>query len=344
MNLIIHAPNIHQGGGKALLLQLLRSAVMNSPYILLTDTRLRLDQVMDHVRVLYFPPTLHGRWSAEWSLSCLAKPGDLVLCMGNLPPLLPCAGQVVVFLQNRYLVEARSFSGMSLKVKLRITMERLWLRRRIRRDMKLVVQTPSMKGAAEVTLGVSARVLPFFTQTDQKRQSPPDRLAGFLYPATADKHKNHLNLLAAWKLLHESGVDAELHLTVDANQELLETITRLQKAGVAIVNHGYLDPAQLSDLYGRCAALIFPSLFESFGLPLLEAQSAGLPVIASELDYVRDVVIPVETFDPQSPVSIVRAVRRFLGVPEQVVVPMLPADFLREVSHLGKLQPTGPLL
>jgi glycosyltransferase involved in cell wall biosynthesis len=210
--------------------------------------------------------------------------------------------------------------------------------------MNLVVQTPSMKCAAEITLGISPIVLPYFTHTDQKRQSQPDRFAGFVYPATADKHKNHLKLLAAWKLLHESGVNADLHLTVDSNKDVLEAITRLQRVGVAIVNHGYLDQSQLSVLYGRCAALIFPSTAESFGLPLLEAESAGLPVIASELDYVRDVVIPVETFDPQSAVSIVRAVRRFLGVPEQVVVPMLPEDFLREVSHLGKLKPTKPSL
>jgi glycosyltransferase involved in cell wall biosynthesis len=189
-----------------------------------------------------------------------------------------------------------------------------------------------MQGAAKNALGVSPHVLPFFLHVKPKPHSQSDRIARFVYPATADKHKNHINLLAAWKLLNESGVEAELHLTVDGNREVLEAISRLQKAGVAIVNHGQLSPGQLTDLYASCAALIFPSHAESFGLPLLEAQAAGLPVIAAERDYVRDVVVPAETFDPHSAVSIARAVRRFLSTPEPPCVPMSPADFLREVS------------
>jgi glycosyltransferase involved in cell wall biosynthesis len=252
--------------------------------------------------------------------------------MGNLPPLLPCAGKIVVFLQNRYLVDELPLDGISRKVRLRIAVERLWLRFRLQKGMRLIVQTPSMQGVTKNALGVLPHVLPFFAYADPKPPSRPDRVAGFLYPATADKHKNHMNLLAAWKLLYESGVHAELHLTVDGNREVLEIISRLKKTGVAIINHGHLTQSQLSNLYGRCAALIFPSLVESLGLPLMEAQAVGLPVIASERDYVRDVIVPAETFDPQSAVSIARAVRRFLSVPEPPFMPISPAEFLREVS------------
>ena len=62
--------------------------------------------------------------------------------------------------------------------------------------------------------------------------------------------------------------------------------------------------------------MIFPSTSESFGLPLVEAAHLGLPILAPELDYVRDVCSPVQTFDPTSPLSIARAVKRFLKVPE----------------------------
>ena len=50
---------------------------------------------------------------------------------------------------------------------------------------------------------------------------------------------------------------------------------------------------------------------------MLEARAAGLPIITGELDYVRDIVDPDETFDPRSPLSIARAVRRFLDRPEE---------------------------
>ena len=71
---------------------------------------------------------------------------------------------------------------------------------------------------------------------------------------------------------------------------------------------------EINDLYSVSRALIFPSLNESFGLPLLEAQYLGIPIIASELDYVREVVDPIETFNPQSANSIATAVKRFIGV------------------------------
>ena len=63
--------------------------------------------------------------------------------------------------------------------------------------------------------------------------------------------------------------------------------------------------------YQQHEALIFPSLTESLGLPILEAQAMGLSIIASEKDYVRDIIEPDQSFDPHSYISIARAVMRF---------------------------------
>jgi len=331
MSLIIHAPNIHQGGGRTLLIELMRSVGSSESCTLLTDTRLDLETMQDRFRILSFSPTAAGRFSAERELSLLARPGDLVLCMGNLPPLMRCAGKVVVFLQNRYLVDNLPLDGIPLRVRLRIAIERLWLRLRLRQDMRVVVQTPSMQAAAQNALGILPKLLPFFAYTIPVLSSRSVSTAGFIYPATADKHKNHLNLLMAWKLLHDSSVCEQLHLTVEDNVEVLKLISNLQKAGVSIVNHGHLDPERLSDLYGSCTALIYPSYLESLGLPLLEAGAMGLPVIASEMDFVRDVIVPAETFDPHSAVSIARAVRRFLSRAEPPTQMITPADFLHNI-------------
>jgi glycosyltransferase involved in cell wall biosynthesis len=78
-------------------------------------------------------------------------------------------------------------------------------------------------------------------------------------------------------------------------------------------------------------ALIYPSILESYGLPLLEARAAGLPLITGELDYVRDIVDPEETFDPASPLSIARAVKRFMGRPEQRVGGVSAQEFLERL-------------
>ena len=86
-----------------------------------------------------------------------------------------------------------------------------------------------------------------------------------------------------------------------------------------IFNLGLISEGEIQDLYLNAMALIFPSTLESFGIPLIEARDAGLVIVASELDYVRDIVDPEFTFDPVSPLSIARAVKRFLGEKEETL-------------------------
>ena len=74
------------------------------------------------------------------------------------------------------------------------------------------------------------------------------------------------------------------------------------------------DSNEISLIYSKCKALVFPSFVETLGLPLIEAKRYELDVLASELDYVRDIVEPNETFDPQSSLSIYRAIKRYLKI------------------------------
>jgi len=66
-------------------------------------------------------------------------------------------------------------------------------------------------------------------------------------------------------------------------------------------------------------------------LPLIEAREANIDIIAPELDYVRDVVCPVETFDPLSPISIARAVKRYLGIPEMPIELVSASNIMQKI-------------
>lgn len=335
MTLVIHAPNVHVGGGKTLLLAVLRDVRADQPCLLIGDARLDTGPVPPHIVVRTVLPTLAGRLRAERLLQSSATADDVVLCMGNLPPLLTCAGRVVVFLQNRYLCDVRaSTRGLGALVRLRIAVEREWLRRRLTRSTRVLVQTPSMQRSVKASLNVDAELAPFMGPVVGREAT---RGAGlrprFLYPASDERHKNHMTLLAAWALLHSAGVDVELHLTVQKDTPLGVRIAEARTTGLAIVNHGPLGAPELAELYRSSSALIFPSGFESFGLPLLEARAAGLPIVAAERDYVRDVVEPEETFEPDSPVSIARAVRRMLGREERPVTVLTPSEFIARAAQ-----------
>jgi glycosyltransferase involved in cell wall biosynthesis len=160
---------------------------------------------------------------------------------------------------------------------------------------------------------------------------PAERRYDFIYVADGEAHKNHRRLLAAWALLAEQGLRPSLALTLGerdaALRAELETMVRAQQLQVEFLLP--MDHAGVLAAYARAGALVFPSLGESYGLPLIEAQSAGLPIVAAERDYVREVCVPAQSFDPESPRSIARAIQRHLGLAQPPASPATAADFLR---------------
>jgi glycosyltransferase involved in cell wall biosynthesis len=341
MRLVIHAPNVHQGGGQALLSAFLRLVAERSDVVAIVDSRLGIPKSMQTLSIdSRVPPTMLGRLRAERRLRMLTKAGTTILCFGNLPPLYHCRGRTLLFLQNRYLTGGLESTGFSLRERLRIAAERMWLRMRIRNVDEVIVQGPSMAKEVEKMLGVRARVLSFMPEIPLQGQVKSNEKVfetqrfDFVYVASGEPHKNHDRLLDAWRLLAAEGIKPSLALTVDPNlfPALVARIKRTAASGgLQIENIGQASSDEIQALYRSTRALIYPSLGESLGLPLLEARACGLPVVAPERDYVRDVVEPVETFDPQSPVSIARAVKRFLNVPQSTQTVLTPQQFLEAI-------------
>lgn len=344
MKLIIHAPNIHQGGGRTLLLALL-AQIGDRPSLALLDERLEIPgQLPPGVSVLRFPPTPWGRLHAEVKLRQVVDERDAtVLCLGNLPPLFKLPVAARVFLQNRYLLSRRSLAAMRWPARIRLQVERLWLRMFLR-DAILLVQTQSMACEVFSCLGIDAKVMPFFPISKANDETEAnDRRFDFLYVASGDPHKNHLVLLEAWCILAAENLFPSLCLTLDptVDRSLMRAIeAKVRTHRLRIENRDPVPSTEVGTIYGSAGALVYPSLFESFGLPLIEATQAGLPVLAGELDYVRDVVDPAQSFDPRSPLSIARAVRRHLGKPEKRTTLLTPERFIEFVCSPGGAEET----
>jgi glycosyltransferase involved in cell wall biosynthesis len=97
--------------------------------------------------------------------------------------------------------------------------------------------------------------------------------------------KNHLALLDACESLWSRNLRFELHLVGLAQQQTgraaLEKIRALQSAGRQLRYDGPVDEAALDAAYARCAFTVYPSLYEGFGLPVLESLAHGKPCICS---------------------------------------------------------------
>lgn len=148
--LFVHATNVHQGGGHSLLSSILNALPKGMQSVCSLDNRMRLPAGMaQDVQIKRVAPTLMRRFQAERWLANNVAAGDVVLCFGNLPPLFKLRGHVVVFVQNRYLVDEVKLVDFPLKTRLRMKVERLWLSARMVNVDELVVQTPSMKNLLE---------------------------------------------------------------------------------------------------------------------------------------------------------------------------------------------------
>ena len=323
---VLHAPNIHCGGGLALL-KLLIEVLPDRSHLIVDDRCPIPESALTRLQVHWVKPTLWHRLGAELRLKQIAMKDYQVLCFGNLPPLFKLKSKAALFLQNKYLIDAVVLLGFPIKVRIRILMERLWLKVCRSHIDKIIVQTPSMQKLLKNSLSLDAAVLPF--ATDAKLFSRKfDGIARvnqsyeFVYVASGEPHKNHLNLIKAWSLLAQQEIYPSLTLTLSEKKfsELVSWIEQQKREySMNVFNLGLISEGEIQDLYLNATALIFPSTLESFGIPLIAARDAGLAIVASELDYVRDIVDPEVTFDPASPLSIARAVKRFLGEKEETL-------------------------
>lgn len=106
-----------------------------------------------------------------------------------------------------------------------------------------------------------------------------------IYPAYPWAHKNHLRLLQAWRALKQGREvsDHQLILTgkpLDSTHPAYSTLKESIRQG-DVIHLGYRSPREIRLLYHAADALVFPSEFEGFGLPITEAFAAGLPVLSS---------------------------------------------------------------
>jgi glycosyltransferase involved in cell wall biosynthesis len=277
--------------------------------------------------------------AAEFGLAGAVRKCDSVLCFHGLPPLLPMAGKVYVFLQNRLYLGQVPFGAFGWRTRQRLRVEQgisRWLRHRVG---GYAVQTPSMARELKAWFGsrcAPIEVLPFAPPAGARPVEVVPQW-DFIYVADGEAHKNHRKLIEAWSLLAQEGLRPSLALTLSARDRALAAwiAERAQRDGLDVVDLGVRPHAQVAELYASASALIFPSLGESFGLPLVEARQAGLPILAAELDYVRDVCEPAETFDPMSSVSIARAVRRSLNQAELPLTPTSASNFLASFIEIS---------
>jgi glycosyltransferase involved in cell wall biosynthesis len=149
----------------------------------------------------------------------------------------------------------------------------------------------------------------------RKRYALPPRY--ILYPANTWHHKNHLRLieaLAHYRRSHRGEPTLVLTGVGKEGQEALDRAVESHRLQGLVRMLGYVPRADLPALYAGAQCLVFPSLFEGFGIPLVEAMLVGCPIAAANVTSIPEVVGDAAIlFDPRDPKDISRALASILN-------------------------------
>ncbi|MEP6960786.1 MAG: glycosyltransferase family 1 protein [Acidobacteriota bacterium] len=232
---------------------------------------------------------------------------DVLLNPGYTSPLLCPCPTVTVFHDLQHLRHPEYF-GFAELLALRLL---LWIS--VHRSRKLIAVSETTRRDLVKFYGIEDRrvetilhgVNPAFFELEHIDSDP------FLLCVAANrKHKNLGRLIRAFAAFRgdQRLIIAGLR---GPDSESLEKL--IQELGLteSVELTGWIPEERLLDYYGRAHAVVYPSMFEGFGMPVLEALACGLPTACSDISPLREVGgDAVLYFDPLDEVALARALDR----------------------------------
>ena len=105
-----------------------------------------------------------------------------------------------------------------------------------------------------------------------------------LYPAATYPHKNHVTLIKAFVRLADENPDVRLVFTGAPGKAEFQVRKEIEKSGLEqrISLLGRVSSQEMKEILNSASIMAFPSTYEGFGIPVLEAMAAGIPVVAAQ--------------------------------------------------------------
>jgi glycosyltransferase involved in cell wall biosynthesis len=249
---------------------------------------------------------------------------DIVHSLGYLSPLRLDTKSVVTILDMVHYLHPndiprskRYLWQLLLPTTLRRVDRIITISESVKRDLAQLFPRAALKAVA-VPLAVDRSVFHPDPMGSVERRGA-DGTRTVLAVASMSPHKNLEVLVRAVSQLRHEGATLRLLLVGRESRTSLELQRLAEDLGVADVLEfaGHVPEETLVRLYREAAVMVFPSLYEGFGLPPLEAMACGCPVIASSASSIPEVVGDAALFfDPRDPTVLAGHLRTVLGSDE----------------------------
>lgn len=339
LRLGIDSSNIRAGGGLTHLAEMLRAAEperVGIAAVIVWGGEETLDRFPRHPWLeLKHESALNGRllkrlmWKRT-KLTALAKESCDVLFVpggsytGSFKPFVTMA-------QNQLLFEPieRQRYGLS-RVSLRLKLLEKAQMTTFRRAAGIIFLTNTTRAMVERRLGLVKKqvaviphgINPTFRRSHRERDFAasysPARPFKFLYVSIVDLYKHQWHVVEAVAELRRKGIAVELELVgpsyPPALRRLKKTIREFDPQKQFIHYRGPASNGDLVKQYHEADGFIFASSCESFGLVLVDAMAAGLPIACSNRSVLPEVLADAGTyFDPEQPHDVARSLQSLIG-------------------------------
>lgn len=219
-----------------------------------------------------------------------------------------------------------------------------------RQAARIITPTQAIKTEVCSNLGIAPEkvvVTPeaprrIFRRLDPAQTAEPRRRLGIednfiLFVGTVEPRKNLQRLLQAFEQITRStSLSPQLVIAGGEGWLMDDFAAGIRSRGLAdrICLTGYLNDEDLCALYSSCRVFVYPSLYEGFGLPLVEAMACGAPVVTSDIPSIRETVgNSARCADPLSVDSLASAIIELVA--DEKINQQFSQAGLQQVQKLG---------
>lgn len=306
--ILINAVSIKEGGSLVVLNELLKSLLAidsSSNYYVAISQRASLDDevLTQHAgRLVMIRSDLdRDRFLGTLLWYCFQLPRlvrkyriGILFSLTNYLPIVPVNAKELLLVQHcgHFSTIYRSLvrKNVGLLGQFLWKIKSLWVFYSILKSTKVTVQTKYLKNAILEMLPVSESKIhvvrhgPGLMEASKRIRTCREEVCEIGYITKPGLQKNFDVLLRALIRLKSENINARLHITMNPNDSQTIRLTELATSlGVRdmVINHGNQLEEGVERIYLSLDIFVFPSLCESFGFPLIEAMTAGIPVVVS---------------------------------------------------------------